>query len=101
MARVGSGDIPELIREAGTGKGCLSPWPTAHPDPRSGHYTEMGRLVADAGKWNWEELTAKYGTMLMDGLSVMGTRGKHVNELQHLVGFLKNHLSSEDKAYLR
>jgi uncharacterized protein YbgA (DUF1722 family) len=65
------------------------------------HYTEMGRLVADAGKWDWDELTAQYGSMLMEGLAVLGTRGKHVNVLQHLMGFLKNHLSSEDKAYLR
>ena len=33
----------------------------------------------------------------MDGLSVAGTRGKHVNILQHLMGFLKDHLTSEDK----
>ena len=39
----------------------------------------MGRLVAEAGKRDWEELTAEYGAMLMEGLSVMGTRGKHVN----------------------
>jgi hypothetical protein len=47
----------------------------------------MGRLVADAGKRDWEELTAAYGAMLMEGLAVrspelgegMGTRGKHVN----------------------
>ena len=64
------------------------------------HYTEMGRLVADAGKRDWEELTAEYGTLLMEGLSVMGTRGKHVNVLQHLMGYLKNHLSSEDKQEL-
>jgi uncharacterized protein YbgA (DUF1722 family) len=65
----------------------------------------MGRLVADAGKRDWEELTAEYGAMLMEGLGVhcpepvegMGTRGKHVNVLQHLMGYLKNHLSSEDK----
>jgi hypothetical protein len=30
----------------------------------------------------------------------MGSRGKHVNVLQHLMGFLKNHLSSEDKQEL-
>jgi uncharacterized protein YbgA (DUF1722 family) len=60
----------------------------------------MGRLVADAGKRGWEELTAEYGAMLMEGLSVMGTRGKHVNVLQHLMGYLKNHLSSEDKQEL-
>jgi uncharacterized protein YbgA (DUF1722 family) len=64
------------------------------------HYTEMGRLVADAGKRNWDQLTAEYGAMLMEGLAVMGTRGKHVNVLQHLMGYLKNDLSSEDKQEL-
>jgi uncharacterized protein YbgA (DUF1722 family) len=64
------------------------------------HYTEMGRLVADAGNRDWDELTAEYGAQLMEGLGVMGTRGKHVNVLQHLMGFLKNHLSSEDKEEL-
>ena len=83
----------------------------------------MGRLVADAGKRDWDELTAEYGAMLMEGLGVrspelgegMGTRGKHVNVLQHLrsrrpgipgtasgavMGYLKDHLSSEDKQEL-
>lgn len=64
------------------------------------HYTEMGRLVARAGTEPWEELTARYGAMLMEGLGVMATRGKHVNVLQHLMGFLKSTLSSEDKAEL-
>jgi uncharacterized protein YbgA (DUF1722 family) len=63
------------------------------------HYTEMGTL-ADAGKPDWDELTAEYGAMLMEGLAVLGTRGKQVNVLQHLMGFLKNHLSSEDKQEL-
>jgi uncharacterized protein YbgA (DUF1722 family) len=61
----------------------------------------MGRLVADAGKRAWDELTAGYGALLMEGLAVMGTWGKQVNVLQHLMGYLKNHLSGEDKAYLR
>jgi uncharacterized protein YbgA (DUF1722 family) len=64
------------------------------------HYTELGRLVADVGKRDWDELTAEYGAMLMEGLAVLGTRGKHVNVLQHLMGFLKNHLSGEDKQEL-
>ena len=46
-------------------------------------------------------MTAEHGAMLMEGLAVMATRGKKVNVLQHLMGYLKNHLSSEDKAYLR
>ena len=69
----------------------------------------MGRLVADAGRRDWDELTSEYGVLLMEGLGVQrpepsegtGTRGKHVNVLQHLMGYLKNHLSSEDNAYLR
>jgi uncharacterized protein YbgA (DUF1722 family) len=69
----------------------------AHSPP---HYQEMGRLVAKAGTEAWAGLTGAYGGMLMEGLGVMGTRGKHVNVLQHLMGFLKNHLSSEDKAEL-
>jgi uncharacterized protein YbgA (DUF1722 family) len=72
------------------------------------HYTELGRLVADAGKRDWDELTAEYGAMLMEGLSVrrpepvegMGTRRKHVNVLQHLMGYLKKDLSAEDKQEL-
>ena len=31
---------------------------------------------------------------------MMGTRGKHVNVLQHLMGYLKKDLSSEDKQEL-
>jgi uncharacterized protein YbgA (DUF1722 family) len=64
------------------------------------HYTEMGRLVADAGKRDWDELTAEYGTLLMEGLAVMGTRGKHVNVLHYLMGYLKKDLSSEGKQEL-
>ena len=64
------------------------------------HYTEMGRLVANAGKRDWDELAAEYGAQLMEGLAVMGTRGKHVNVLQHLMGYLKNHLLTEDKQEL-
>ena len=53
----------------------------AHPhgprplkSPVAWHYTEMGRLVADAGKRDWDELVAEYGAMLMEGLGVMGCK---------------------------
>jgi len=71
--------------------------PMAH-SPK--HCTEAGRLVADAGKRDWDELTAEYGAMFMKGSSALGTRGKHVNVLRHLMGFLRNRLSSADKQYL-
>jgi uncharacterized protein YbgA (DUF1722 family) len=64
------------------------------------HYQEMGRLVAQAGTLPWDELADTYGRQLMEGLAVLGKPGKHVNVLQHLMGYLKNHLSSEDKQEL-
>jgi len=70
----------------------------AHSVP---HYQEMGRLVAQAGSLPWPEVAAQYGQMLMAGLKVLGTPGKHTNVLQHLMGFVKNYLDKEDKAELQ
>ena len=64
------------------------------------HYQEMGRLVAKAGSEPWDEMVPAYGALLMEGLSVLGTRGKHVNVLQHLMGYLKNELPADDKQEL-
>ena len=64
------------------------------------HYQQMGRLVAQAGTLPWVELTEKYAQSLMEGLGVMTSPGKHANVLQHLIGFLKDALSSGDKAEL-
>jgi len=65
------------------------------------HYTEMGRLVAQSGTLPWAELSATYGRLFMEGLALLGTRRKHVNVLQHLMGYLKRDLSGADRAYLR
>jgi uncharacterized protein YbgA (DUF1722 family) len=66
------------------------------------HYTEMGRLVAQAGTLPWQELSAIYGRLFMEGLALLGTRRKHVNarSVQHLMGYLKRDLSSDDKQEL-
>ncbi len=81
---------------------------------RSWHFAEMGRLVADAGKRDWDELTAEYGAQPMEDLGMrsleqsegMGTGSRHVNarRVQHLrtaaslavMGFLKSRLSCDD-----
>lgn len=64
------------------------------------HYRSMGRLVARAGSAPWDELAGEYGRSLMEGVSVLGTAGKHVNVMQHLMGYLKDELLSEDKLEL-
>ena len=61
---------------------------------------EMGRLVARSGELAWPALSQSYGSLLMEGLKAIATRGKHVNVLQHLMGFLKTHISSSDKGEL-
>jgi uncharacterized protein YbgA (DUF1722 family)/uncharacterized protein YbbK (DUF523 family) len=64
------------------------------------HYRTMGRLVAKAGVLAWDDLQADYGALLMEGLQVMTSPGKHANVLQHVMGFLRASLSSQDKAEL-
>ncbi len=48
----------------------------------------------------WDELSGTYGRLFMEGLALLGTRRKHVNVLQHLMGYLKKDLSSDDKQEL-
>jgi uncharacterized protein YbgA (DUF1722 family)/uncharacterized protein YbbK (DUF523 family) len=84
--------------------GGLIAFHTAHKLTVMAHsparYRELGRLVARAGSPPWEELAEAYARSLMDALQVMTTPGKHANVLQHLMGFLKVTLSSEDKQEL-
>jgi len=64
------------------------------------HYQELGRLVARAGVLPWDELVAEYYAGYMTGLRKLATRGRHVNVLQHTMGYLKDALPSEDKQEL-
>ena len=64
------------------------------------HYRQMGPLVARAGATPRAEWTGPYGQMLMEGLGIRATPGRHTNVLQHLVGFLKSALTKADKVEL-
>lgn len=66
----------------------------AHDEPI---YRELGRVVADAGKGDIQNIAEHYIKLLMNGLKQRSTRNKHVNVLQHIMGFLKKHLSTADK----
>lgn len=60
-------------------------------------YKQLGQLVSRAGDLPWDQLSEGYGQGLMAGLGNLATRGKHSNVLQHLMGFLKTHLTSDEK----
>jgi uncharacterized protein YbgA (DUF1722 family)/uncharacterized protein YbbK (DUF523 family) len=61
------------------------------------HYKQMGQLVAAIKKYRPSEFRDKYQALFMEALSVMSTIKKNVNVLQHILGFLKAHLTPEEK----
>ena len=64
-------------------------------------YKVLGPLVASANKSNIERTGEIYIRELMAALKIRATRGRHVNVLQHIQGYLKNDLDADDKAELK
>jgi len=61
---------------------------------------ELGRLIADVRSDNIDSLAQRYIADLMACLKIVATRGNHVNVLQHIQGYLKHKLDSDDKQEL-
>lgn len=61
-------------------------------------YYAIGRIVAEAGTREWNELLAEYEAGFMQALARPAPAGRQVNALQHLMGLLKEQLDPEDKA---
>ena len=64
------------------------------------HYETMGRLVGQTKRYRLKELTLKYGEHFMRALTMKATVRKHVNVLQHIVGYFKSRLTTHEKAEL-
>jgi uncharacterized protein YbgA (DUF1722 family)/uncharacterized protein YbbK (DUF523 family) len=60
-------------------------------------YRQMGKLVARAGELETETLYDDYLKLLMKGLRMKTTVAKHVNVLQHVLGYFKKQLSADEK----
>lgn len=63
-------------------------------------YSELGKMLADAGKHDPLELGERYFAELMAALSQLATRKSHTNALMHIQGYLKAALSPEEKQEL-
>ena len=63
-------------------------------------YEVLGRLVGQAQQHRPKELTSRYGELFMKALSVKATVRKHVNVLQHILGYFKERLGVHEKAEL-
>lgn len=64
------------------------------------HYRQMGKLVADAGGLPMETLFERYEGLLLKALDLKTTEKKHINVLQHMMGFFKKDLSVNEKREL-
>lgn len=64
------------------------------------HYQLMGKLVARAKERSLKELYAQYESLLLEALKLMATRKKHVNVLQHMMGYFKNDMTADEKKEL-
>jgi uncharacterized protein YbgA (DUF1722 family)/uncharacterized protein YbbK (DUF523 family) len=64
------------------------------------YYQTMGKLVAKASNFPLKELYQKYQTLLMECLYLKTSPKKNVNVLQHMVGYFKEDLSSDEKQEL-
>ena len=64
------------------------------------YYQTMGKLVAKAKDLPLKELYQKYQTLLMESLYLKTSPEKNANVLQHMVGYFKEQLSSDEKQEL-
>jgi uncharacterized protein YbgA (DUF1722 family)/uncharacterized protein YbbK (DUF523 family) len=64
------------------------------------HYQMMGKLVAQAKNLPLKELYQEYQTLLMESLGLKTTPKKNANILQHMMGYFKEQLSSDEKQEL-
>ena len=60
----------------------------------------LGRLIGQAHQHRPKELAHRYGKLFMKALTVKATVRKHVNVLQHILGYFKERLGAHEKAEL-
>jgi uncharacterized protein YbgA (DUF1722 family)/uncharacterized protein YbbK (DUF523 family) len=60
----------------------------------------LGRLIGQAHQHRPKELVHRYGELFMKALAVKATVRKHVNVLQHILGYFKERLGAHEKAEL-
>ena len=86
------------------GRGVVVDFHTAHKililshSPK--HYQMMGKLVAKAKEIPTKELYQQYQAILMEALQLKTTPKKNANVLQHMMGYFKEQLSSDEKKEL-
>lgn len=93
----------ELLAEKKT-RGNLTEFHTRHKLLILSHspalYRTMGKLVAEAKNMSASELYDRYQDFLSQALKLKTSPGKNANVLQHMAGYFKKQLSSDEKQEL-
>ncbi len=88
--------------QAGPTRQGLIEFHTAHKFLLLAHderiYRELGPLVSSFGRQPDPEIIARYGIGFQLALSRPATRARHVNVMQHLLGFVKDRMDAAQKA---
>jgi len=64
------------------------------------NYQMMGKLVAAQKNFSADDIQKQYQDLLLEALKIKATPAKHVNVLQHMMGYFKQHLSADEKKEL-
>ena len=64
------------------------------------HYQMMGKLVAAQKDFSAKDIQKQYQDLLLEALKIKATPAKHVNVLQHMMGYFKEQLSADEKTEL-
>jgi uncharacterized protein YbgA (DUF1722 family)/uncharacterized protein YbbK (DUF523 family) len=64
------------------------------------HLQQMGQLVAHAKQLSKKEFITQYEKLLMEAMSLKPSTAKHTNVLQHIMGYFKKDLSTDEKQEL-
>ncbi len=85
----------------GKSAGRLAAFHTAHKlivlSHSEKHYRLLGRLVAQPTTMSVTELYDRYQAAFLEALALKDTRRKHANVLQHILGYFKKQLSTDEK----
>jgi uncharacterized protein YbgA (DUF1722 family) len=84
--------------------GTLVRFHTAHKLTLMAHspvaYRQLGRLVAQGRSMPRQDLERRYSEIFMGALSIVATRRRHANAMQHIAGYFKERLDRESKVEL-
>ncbi len=92
------------LQQQGLSAAALIEFHTAHKYLVMSHsqaaYQRLGRLLSDLSKTDLNMIAQSYIETLMPALTRRVTRSRHVNVLQHIMGYLKKRIDSDDKSEL-